>query len=548
MSSDGIHFIQFEYDKMGHAVWSNRHGGNSGSRTDQIKLDYPTQFLVSISGYCDSIADNGPVIIRSLCLETNRKIYGPFGVEKGVPFSMSSVNAEMLVGFHGWSNKYLNAIGVYVKPTPLLQTKLLETQKIIPTTQVANKKILSLGPWGGDGGTTFDDGIYTGVREVYITRTGGLVSIRVCYDLNGKPVWGNKNGGTGGLKLDKIVFDYPYEVLTHIEGYYSSTILRGPTIIKSITFRTNRSSYGPFGDQQGISFTSGTVDGAIIGFHGRNGYFVHSLGVHVLERKTFLPRLYPYDLSRPSLIPEVVLGVPRPQDDLYDPQIYKDPLLISIPKASEAPFGAPRQPDFNNRRPNSIPLPVASPRASEVALGMPRQPGLNQSGPWGGEGGTAWDDGVYTGVKQIVITRGDAICSIQVQYDQNGKSVWSAPRGRTNDVCSYHIKFDYPYEVLTSISGYYGLLVGDIQKRVIVSLTFYTSRAKYGPYGKQMGNSFSSANKEGKIVGFHGRSTGTFLNAIGVHMQPFVNEVSSRHSYSHERGGFKTLPHKNNNI
>ena len=78
-------------------------------------------------------------------------------------------------------------------------------------------------------------------------------------------------------------------------------------------------------------------------------------------------------------------------------------------------------------------------RCFQVALGMPRQPGLNQSGPWGGEGGTAWDDGVYTGFKQIVITRGDAICSIQVQYDQNGKSVWSAPRGRTNDVCSYHV-------------------------------------------------------------------------------------------------------------
>ena len=40
---------------------------------------------------------------------------------------------------------------------------------------------------------------------MYITRTGGLVSIRVCYDLNGKPVWGNKNGGTGGLKLDKVL-------------------------------------------------------------------------------------------------------------------------------------------------------------------------------------------------------------------------------------------------------------------------------------------------------------------------------------------------------
>lgn len=32
----GIHSIQFEYDKNGHAIWSDKHGGNSGTRTDQV--------------------------------------------------------------------------------------------------------------------------------------------------------------------------------------------------------------------------------------------------------------------------------------------------------------------------------------------------------------------------------------------------------------------------------------------------------------------------------------------------------------------------------
>lgn len=68
------------------------------------------------------------------------------------------------------------------------------------------KKVLSLGPWGGDGGKVFDDGINSGVREVHVKRTGGLVSIRVCYDQNGRVVWGNKNGGSGGLKLDKVIY------------------------------------------------------------------------------------------------------------------------------------------------------------------------------------------------------------------------------------------------------------------------------------------------------------------------------------------------------
>ena len=83
--------------------------------------------------------------------------------------------------------------------------------QIIPTAPVANpyphssRKVVSFGPWGGDSGTIFDDGIYTGVREIQITRSGGLVSVRVCYDHNGKPVWGRKNGGTAGLKLDKVI-------------------------------------------------------------------------------------------------------------------------------------------------------------------------------------------------------------------------------------------------------------------------------------------------------------------------------------------------------
>ncbi|KNA14259.1 hypothetical protein SOVF_109120 isoform A [Spinacia oleracea] len=486
-SSVGIHCIQFEYDKNGHAIWSDKHGANSGTRTDQIKLDYPTQFLISISGYYGSITEGGSVIVRSLFLETNRKTYGPFGIEQGAPFSLP-VTGEMLVGFHGWSSIYLDSIGVYVKSHhQTVQTKLLETQRMIPTSHVSrvpgiSKKVLSFGPWGGDGGMIFDDGIYTGVREVHLTRSGGLVSIRVCYDQNGKMVWGNKHGGSGGLKHDKIVFDYPYEMLTHITGYYGSMILRGPTVVKSITFHTNKRSYGPFGDPQGFSFSTGSI-GAVVGFHGKNGYFVHCIGVHVLDNISVLPQSYP---------------------DPYDMPILKN---------------------------------------SEVVWGVPRQPDLYESGPWGGEGGKLWDDGVYSGVKKIILTRGDAISSIQIQYDQHGQPVWSSLHGIPYDACTYHIKIDYPYEVLTGISGNYDVLVGDMQRRIIRSVTFHTSKAKYGPYGKPIGTYFSSVNKEGKIVGFHGRS-GTFLDAIGVHMQHWVSDELSHGPYSPERGGIRNMLHK----
>lgn len=529
-SAAGIDSVQLEYDKNGSSVWSDNHGGTSGIKTDKIQLDYPNEFLVSISGHYGPVGEGGPVIVRSLIFESNRMKFGPFGHERGVPFSLP-VTGGKLVGFHGRSSLYLDSIGVYVKP--LMQINPLERQNAfhgqispvldgnslgneatyaigraeqnkfmmdkVPShglkdhkvgsagTQVDavytnSKRIRSCGPWGGDGGIVFDDGIYTGVREIHITRSGGLVSMRVCYDHKGRAVWGNKNGGSAGLKLDKIVLDYPFEILTHISGFYGSTILRGPTIVKSLTFHTTKRSYGPFGDQQGFSFSSGT-NGNIVGFHGRKGYFVNCIGVHVLE-------------GQPSL-----------------------------------------------HHPPPDPFNMSTLHTSEVVWGMPREAAAHEEGPWGGQGGMPWDDGVYKGVKKILLTRGEAIWSIQIEYDRNGHSMWSAQHGTVNEACTYVIKFEYPYEVLTMISGYYDYIYGDRQKRVLRSLTFQTNRAKYGPYGKEIGTYFSSAKMEGRVVGFHGRS-GHFLDAIGVHMQYWSGDGASQHRYHTEKGAIRTMLHK----
>lgn len=60
---------------------------------------------------------------------------------------------------------------------------------------------------------------------------------------------------------------------------------------------------------------------------------------------------------------------------------------------------------------------------------MVKEPAPCGPGPWGGDGGRPWDDGVYSGIKQIYITKSDAIFSIQVEYDRNGQSVWSVKHG-----------------------------------------------------------------------------------------------------------------------
>lgn len=51
-------------------------------------------------------------------------------------------------------------------------------------------------------------------------------------------------------------------------------------------------------------------------------------------------------------------------------------------------------------------------------------------GPWGGEGGKPWDDGVFTGIKQIILTQtSEAISCIEIEYERNGQSVWSVKHG-----------------------------------------------------------------------------------------------------------------------
>lgn len=66
---------------------------------------------------------------------------------------------------------------------------------------------------------------------------------------------------------------------------------------------------------------------------------------------------------------------------------------------------------------------------SQVACGLIKEPAPSGPGPWGGDGGRPWDDGVFSGIKQIFVTRADAIHSIQIEYDRNGQSVWSIKHG-----------------------------------------------------------------------------------------------------------------------
>lgn len=66
------------------------------------------------------------------------------------------------------------------------------------------KKSVIVGPWGGNGGTSWDDGTFTGIREITLVYDRCIDSIRVVYDKNGKPFTADKHGGVGGNKTAEV--------------------------------------------------------------------------------------------------------------------------------------------------------------------------------------------------------------------------------------------------------------------------------------------------------------------------------------------------------
>ncbi|ERN01274.1 jacalin-related lectin 3 isoform X1 [Amborella trichopoda] len=552
-----IDSLRFEYDKKGQSVWSEKHGGNGGCKTDKVKLEYPEEVLTWLSGHYGPMSSGCPTIIRSLTFQTNLKKYGPFGVQQGTHFSFT-MSGGKVVGFHGRSGWHLDSIGLHLKPLsdpePESELPNYYSQVLVPaqsttkngydivhgtdakghydfvlkvrdkkdafnrSSQVSqtpsmareeSKNKLQLanfssdsskgekgtsngggnvthGPWGGNGGSIFDDGVYTGIRQINLSRNVGIMSIKVLYDRNGQAVWGNRHGGAAGsFKSDKVVFDYPFEILTYITGNYGAAFLMGPMVIKSLTFHTTKGQYGPYGDQQGMSFSSQSVAGRIVGFHGRSGWYLDAIGVHVFPTQA---------ISKPQF----------PPSHSFKPE---DAQIAEV----------------NNPYWSTKSVPSSGGHGEEVVMGTVKEAVPFGPGPWGGDGGRPWDDGVYSGIKQIVLIRGEAVCSIQIEYDRNGQSVWSARHGGRGGETTHRIKFEYPNEVLTCITGYYGAVARDDRLEVIKSLTFCTSRGKYGPYGEELGTYFTSNRTEGKVVGFHGRS-GSYLYAIGVHMQHWLGE------------------------
>ncbi|CAL5337954.1 unnamed protein product [Camellia sinensis] len=117
----GINFLQFQYVENGNLVLSEPSlSMNIGNRFETVKLNYPDEFLTSISG---SYSITYGYKVTSITFDTNQGRYGPFGQQHQCDreFIFQMGQDRQFGGFHG-STKCgeLESIGVYVKPITTL--------------------------------------------------------------------------------------------------------------------------------------------------------------------------------------------------------------------------------------------------------------------------------------------------------------------------------------------------------------------------------------------------------------------------------------------
>ncbi|XP_024018363.1 agglutinin alpha chain [Morus notabilis] len=114
---DAIGSFCIVYDLNGNPVQEIKHlSGDSGYTTANASFKFSEERIIQVSGYIDILSPATPtsLVIRSITLKTDQKTYGPYGVEKGTPFSYQIPAGAYISGFVGrTSGDYLNAIGFY---------------------------------------------------------------------------------------------------------------------------------------------------------------------------------------------------------------------------------------------------------------------------------------------------------------------------------------------------------------------------------------------------------------------------------------------------
>ncbi|MCD7470770.1 hypothetical protein HAX54_010880 [Datura stramonium] len=138
-----ISSLQFLFYENGKLVLSNKHGANDCESFCAVTLDYPTEFLTSISGSFRT--SYGQSILSSISFGTNKGSYGPFGTPSADAnkFTFQIGNYHSFGGFHGSKIRYgIESFGVYMKPITTSMIHFKDPPVNVKKEGVQEKKVL----------------------------------------------------------------------------------------------------------------------------------------------------------------------------------------------------------------------------------------------------------------------------------------------------------------------------------------------------------------------------------------------------------------------
>ncbi|XP_055813597.1 inactive protein RESTRICTED TEV MOVEMENT 1-like [Solanum dulcamara] len=146
--------------------------------------------------------------------------------------------------------------------------------------------MIKVGPAGeaAQYATRWDEKGRDEVAQIFVSYTYDTVySLQFLFYENDKLVMSNKHGNNKCEVFCAVTFDYPTEFLTSISGSFRKS--HGSTILNSISFGTNKGSYGPFGtpsdNANKFTFQIGNYP-SFGGFYGsKSSCGIDSLGIYM---------------------------------------------------------------------------------------------------------------------------------------------------------------------------------------------------------------------------------------------------------------------------
>ena len=252
---DKIRSIQATYILEDGATWEAPNHGGTGDSESYIQFD-AGEFITRVDGESEA------TLVDQLTFTTEKvdgtvMQYGPYGTTTNTAFSVSG----HVIGLFGRSEALLDAIGFHY-------------------TQLPPKSVSTSQEFGGVGSHAFSDDISThkpeiiGIKAITIRHETQVVSIQATYRRADGSTWvAPKHGGSGGRESSIQFADN--ENVIRMEGKTDNIIVDQLTFV-SRKGDGSQGRYGPFGK---TGMTPFAVDGKILGFFGRAGNLLDSVGV-----------------------------------------------------------------------------------------------------------------------------------------------------------------------------------------------------------------------------------------------------------------------------